>query len=341
METIRNYLETMFAKLPATPEVHKAKQELLSMMEDKYTELIEEGKPENEAVAVVISEFGNLDELAETLGIGNVVVERQEQMKDESQDVRQVTMEEAKGFIEAYSMRKFLIGLGVFCFIMSPMGPVFADAFHVKGGIGVSLLFALVAVGIALIVYANTYTHNYKYLRRGACMLDYQTAGYVYEQIKENHSTKTLLRVIGIGLCVMCVVPLILLDELGTGMIGVFSVANVDKVGAICLFLFVGIGVWLIIFSNGKSKACKLLLHLNPKGTMSETYVVKEEEPLYQGRPVLSAVMGEWWFTVTCLYLIISFLTFQWWITWVIWPIAAIIRAIINYNVQKEGADHE
>ena len=48
METIRNYLETMFLKLPNTPEVYKAKNELWQMMEDKYTELKEEGKSENE-----------------------------------------------------------------------------------------------------------------------------------------------------------------------------------------------------------------------------------------------------------------------------------------------------
>ena len=37
METIRNYLETMFSSLPHTPEVLRAKNELWQMMEDKYT----------------------------------------------------------------------------------------------------------------------------------------------------------------------------------------------------------------------------------------------------------------------------------------------------------------
>lgn len=71
METIRNYLEMMFQKLPNTPEVQKAKFELGQMMEDKYNELIQEGQNENEAVGTVIAEFGNLDELAESLGIQN------------------------------------------------------------------------------------------------------------------------------------------------------------------------------------------------------------------------------------------------------------------------------
>ena len=64
METIKNYLENMFSHLPNTPEVQKAKYELYQMMEDKYNELISEGKSDNEAIGIVISEFGNLDELA-------------------------------------------------------------------------------------------------------------------------------------------------------------------------------------------------------------------------------------------------------------------------------------
>ena len=73
MDTIKSYLESMFLNLPNTPEVYRAKSELLQMMEDKYTELKENGKTENEAIGIVISEFGNLDELAEDLGISSFV----------------------------------------------------------------------------------------------------------------------------------------------------------------------------------------------------------------------------------------------------------------------------
>ena len=44
MNTIRSYLESMFAKLPNTPDVIKAKCELGQMMEDKYTEPGQRGK---------------------------------------------------------------------------------------------------------------------------------------------------------------------------------------------------------------------------------------------------------------------------------------------------------
>ena len=50
METIKNYLETMFANLPDTEETRRAKSELFSMMEDKYNELKAQGMAENAIV---------------------------------------------------------------------------------------------------------------------------------------------------------------------------------------------------------------------------------------------------------------------------------------------------
>lgn len=73
MDTIRVYLDNMFKTLPNNQKVREAKAELFSMMEDKYYLLKEEGKSENEAIGIVISEFGNLDEVANTLGISREV----------------------------------------------------------------------------------------------------------------------------------------------------------------------------------------------------------------------------------------------------------------------------
>lgn len=55
--------------MPKTPEALRAKEELAGMMEDKYNELLAEGKKQNEAIGIVISEFGDISELAEELGL--------------------------------------------------------------------------------------------------------------------------------------------------------------------------------------------------------------------------------------------------------------------------------
>jgi hypothetical protein len=69
MEAIKSFLNNLFKNMSSTQEVVRAKEELLQMMEDTYTELRQQGKTENEAVGAVISEFGNLEELAPQLGI--------------------------------------------------------------------------------------------------------------------------------------------------------------------------------------------------------------------------------------------------------------------------------
>lgn len=48
------------------------------------------------------------------------------------------------------------------------------------------------------------------------------------------------------------------------------------------------------------------------------------------GNKVLDSIMSVFWPTITCIYLIYSFLTFDWYISWIIWPIAAVVRGLIN-----------
>ena len=76
METIRTYLENLFAQLPETPELVRLRDDMLRTMEDKYEELKSEGKSENEAVGIVISEFGNIDELLAELDLDGAGAER-------------------------------------------------------------------------------------------------------------------------------------------------------------------------------------------------------------------------------------------------------------------------
>lgn len=69
MDDIRDYLGSVFSKLPQTPEAHRAKDELGQMMEDKYAELLAQGMSEKDAAEATIAEFGNPDEVLESLGV--------------------------------------------------------------------------------------------------------------------------------------------------------------------------------------------------------------------------------------------------------------------------------
>ena len=68
-------------------------------MEDKYNELLAEGKSDNEAVGIVIAEFGNLDEVAEELGIRGVMDGERGSSGMGRAASRHVTAEEAEQFL--------------------------------------------------------------------------------------------------------------------------------------------------------------------------------------------------------------------------------------------------
>ena len=108
MEAIREYLHNLFMSLPETPEVLRAKAALLEMMEDKYDELVSEGKYEKVAVGTVISEFGNLDELAEELGIEGYLGKGGEEKEDGTRTAKQGSYhEEERGAGNSKNRKKY------------------------------------------------------------------------------------------------------------------------------------------------------------------------------------------------------------------------------------------
>lgn len=69
MDQIKSYVDAMFAELPNTGAVAEMKQNILENMQERYNELLSEGKSKNEALGTVISQFGNIDEVKKELGI--------------------------------------------------------------------------------------------------------------------------------------------------------------------------------------------------------------------------------------------------------------------------------
>lgn len=324
METIKNYLEAMFAGMPDTPEVRKAKAELLSMMEDKYNELINEGQSENTAVGTVISEFGNLEDLAEDLGLTREVQELQE--TEAAHPRRQISRDEAEAFITNRIKKALFLALGVMLCITSVACPIlFAEA-EEKGTvlIGPALMFVSIGVGVGFIVYSGFVDNEWKFIRRQLCFIDMNTASYVKDRRKNFESVRAICVTLGVILCVVCWVPCIL-----------FATTSRVTAGPAIMFLLVGIGVFLIIYANSASKTYDILLRLNDMKTISGTY---GEPPATEVKYVSKAaetVVVCYWPVVTCIYLIVSFLTFRWNLTWIIWPIAGVAHRAVVINCRK------
>ena len=419
METIRNYLNAMFAGLPDTPEVRRAYEELAAMMEDKYTELIAEGRSENEAVGTVISEFGNLEEIAQTLGIEEYLGSAGARMSAGDRDTRsgaaadnngtrsgaaadnngtrsgaaaddggigsgakaQESRTEYDAFDEANDPGAFrLIGteevcdylgvgnfaamlrsFGIFLCITAVIGPILLSDFGFGwiGGMlesfGTALFFVFIAAAVACFLISGAYKKPWKFIGIEPLELDSGAEEITADQERtaENESTKR--KVTGIVLIILSFVPAALFG---------------DTVGPAMMFIFVGAGVFLLVYNSSKKNLYRRLRLSQARAdkirSMSRAsysaggagygsaggaysggrrYVStgrkekkEKKEKFYYSDRNLRTLMPIYWEVVTCIYLGFSFLTGTWAISWLIWIAAgAVKKAIENRYGEPTG----
>ena len=319
METIKSYLEAMFAAMPNTAEVRKAKAELLQMMEDKYNELIANGQSENTAVGTVISEFGNLDELAEGLGLVKVVEETR--TRESETPRRNVGIDEVKGFIENRRKKALLLALGVFFCIVSVACPIlFGERY---GAVSVLLMFVCIALGVGFIIYSSYVDSNWRFLKTELCRIDMATADYVKEKLRSFEPVRALCVTIGVILFIICWVP------------NMFYVSGSYFAPAL-MFVLIGLGVLLIIYSSKIRSGYEILMQLNDVNTISGTYINQNVKPVRYKNKTAQTIVEIYWPAATCLYLILSFLTFRWDLTWIIWLVAGIMHRAIVINCRAD-----
>ncbi len=314
METIKNYLESMFRGLPLTEKVMKAKSELLQMMEDKYTELIRSGKTENEAVGEVIQNFGNLEDLSDDLGIKDIL----HQTKYSEVSRRKLSFEEVTEYLERKKMSALLKAAGIMLCIICVIFPIMADAMRINDIFGVVLMFVSIGLGVVLIVTAHGLMEQWRFMRSEPCSIDAVSIDYLKNKNRDFMPSYSVMHSVGILLCILCFIPAVIFDEFG----GHFW----DNLSGAMLFVFVGFGVFLIVYSNTLKKTFSRLLGINDQIDFIEPEEKKVEKIK---NPTVRAIMMCFWPVVTCIYLCVSFLTFKWHLTWLIWPIAAAVNTII------------
>ena len=278
MNAIRNYLDNMFRNLPNTEEVRRAKTELLEMMEDKYEELIKEGKTENEAVGIVISEFGNLDELAESLGISEAVAENPDENKP------MLSLDRVKEYLNMMGQHSMLVPLAIGLCIFSVAFNIIADAIPgVPEILGVVCMFLSIGVAVGLFIYEGIKKNQYNEIYKKECSLSIESAEYVRGIRKSYKSSYALMSSFGICLCILSI--------LNPMIIGSIPFIN-DNFGAVLFFLFIALGVFLITSANIRMNGYDRLLELNEAGKMSEEFVPKSDRKVNKTPIIICAVVA-------------------------------------------------
>ena len=130
-------------------------------------------------------------------------------------------------------------------------------------------------------------------------------------QTETDTAFKKLLRAIAVGLYILCPLPLIVLSELG-----------MDTFGLCGLLCFVAVATVLMILGSKKGD--------KPSHSDNDD----EDKPKSElGKSVSSLI----WAIGLAVYLILSFLTGAWHVTWVIFPILGAINALVCALIPAEN----
>lgn len=212
MNVILDYLETMFRTYPQTPRLLEAKGELRAMMEDAYADLIARGASENEAVGRVIADFGNLDELADALGISS-------EISPAVGGRAAVTLSEAQGFAEAQRRTRFRAAAAVALMVLSPIPLLIMIALDRAGtlampedasvAIGVVTLLLIAAAGVVLFIGAASASAPYARLQRGLFALDPAVTRWADDLAATHEPQRARALKIAVSLWVLSAVPIL------------------------------------------------------------------------------------------------------------------------------------
>jgi len=134
-------------------------------------------------------------------------------------------------------------------------------------------------------------------------------AGVKGQEPEKSKKRSALFVAIAISLYILSPVPVILLQS---------------EIGVMGLFLFVAIATALLIY-NGVTRE----RYVKKDDTMVEDF----KEWKHQGRQknkAAEAIIGSFWLIAVCVYIVVSFMTGAWHITWIIFLIAAAVASLIR-----------
>ena len=237
-------------------------------------------------------------------------------------------MDEVKEYLSDLFNSIVFKTVGIVLFITCTVPVIFlGDVLGNHEVTGVVLMFVLIAAGVACMIIPRANMEAWRFLRREPCSISPATTDYVSGEKKKFRNTYTIMNTVGIILCVCSVIPAIIIDDYATKINESWS--------GILFFILVAAGVACIVYSSWRYRSYQRLLNINSENTIGGTYTrVSDKEPFYNNK-TMRAIMSVYWPTVTCIYLAYSFLTFNWWISWIIWPIAGVVhKLIVNLSVE-------
>ncbi len=240
--------------------------------------------------------------------------------EDDNPSVRRVTLAQANAFLEWRKAASVRIAVGTFLcvialiplLILGAVSEVSADRIseNIAAGVGLASLFFTVAVAVAIFVSCGLRNAPYEFLEKEPFTAEYGVTGMVQERQKAYRGRYIKYNIIGACLCVLSPVPLLIGASTENDF---FTVVML-----VVTMLLAGVGSVFFILAGVRWASMQKLLQ-------EGEFAPREKEK----SRIRETIGTAYWLTATAVYLGWSFLTNDWEITWVVWPIAGILFAVV------------
>ena len=272
--------------------------------------------------AQTIPNLEKLLQLAELFGVTTDYLlkdemENEEFTQEEVSAVRKLSLSDANLYLEQRWQASGRIAFAVFLCILSPICLLLLGAMteppvslseNLAGGVGLTVLFLLVAAAVAIFLSCGFRNAPFESLETEPFETEYGVTGMVRERQSAYRSNYVRSNLLGVILCVLS--PVLLL-------IGAFTGEDLIVIILLCTMLVViGIGVWFLVTAGVRWASFQKLLQQGEFSPQEKRH-----------SRIKGALTTAFWLLVVAVYLGWSFSTNSWNTTWIVWPVAGVLYA--------------
>lgn len=254
-------------------------------------------------------------------------------MTDDPSPVRKVSLAEASDYLSAVLTAGKKIALGVALCILSPVCiillagasevPAYGISESFATGIGVTVLFLMVAAAVAMFIFYGSKLEKFEYIEKESIDTEYGVSGMVKERREREHDSYLLRLILGIMLCLCSVIPIFIAMTITQNEFVMECMVCV-------LLCMIALGVYFIISAAYPKSAMDALLE-DGDSTREKKRENRRTAPF----------SGAYWMIATSAFLAYSFITDGWERSWILWPVAGVLYpafiAIVGALTAKKG----
>lgn len=231
--------------------------------------------------------------------------------------LRKVSMEEANDYLTNREKAAKNIAIATALCILSPLALIllsFASAHamipdSLAAPLGLVVLFLLVAVAVVMYIHCGFNSSLYEFLDKGEFETEYGVNGMVSEKMKAFRNDYMKMNIIAVVLCILSPIPLIV-TSFANNAAAVYATLAL-------LFIVVAFAVVLFIYAGVRWASMQRLLKTGDFSKKGKNKIKETVESCY-------------WLLATAIYLGWSFISGDWHITWVVWPVAGVLSMILE-----------